>query len=364
MNVPFSTLEILHKEMEEELKEAFDNVLKKGWFIQGSECGSFEKEFATYSEAKYCVGCGNGLDSIYIALVANGIGQGDEVIVPAFTFIATAIAVARTGATPVFVDVEEGTTLIDVTKIESAITSKTKAIVPVHLYGQPVDINGVMSIAKKYGLKVIFDAAQAHGAKYSGKNIGTIGDATCFSFYPGKNLGALGDGGAITTNNDNYELMKMITNYGSTERYKHDVMGTNSRLDELQSAFLRIKLKRLDKMIECRKRIATRYLKEISNAGIILPNIKNGDHVWHIFAIHVDNRDQVQKKLRDEGIETNIHYPVPIHLQKAFSSFGLKEGSYPVTEKLAKTELSIPLYYGMTDEEQTYVIEKLNGLVI
>lgn len=363
MKVSFSTLKILHDELEGEMRHAFEDVYKNGWFIQGKQCELFESEYADYCESKYAIGCGNGLDSITISLMANGIGKGDEVIVPAFTFIATAIAVERAGATPVFVEVEKETSLIDVSKIEGAITERTKAIIPVHLYGQPADMGAIMDIADDHNLKVISDAAQSHGAKYGGKNIGSIGDAVCFSFYPGKNLGALGDGGAITTNIGETSIrMKMITNYGSVVRYHHDIQGMNSRLDEIQSAFLRVKLKHIDKMTQCRKKLAKRYLSEIKNPDVILPVVKNGDHVWHIFAIHSDKREEIRDYLTQNGVETNIHYPIPIHLQKSFSDYGMKEGSYVITEWLARSELSLPLYYGMTEEEQSYVIDVINKM--
>ena len=255
MKVPFSTLNILHEELGSEIKHAFDDVYKNGWFIQGKQCESFESEYAKYCGSKYAIGCGNGLDAITISLIGNGIGKGDEVIVPAFTFIATAIAVERAGAVPRFVEVEKETSLIDASKIESVISDRTKAVVPVHLYGQPADMDPIMKIADKYNLKVISDAAQSHGAMYKGRRIGSFGDASCFSFYPGKNLGALGDAGAITTNDEESSVrMKMITNYGSIVRYHHDIKGMNSRLDELQSAFLRVKLKHIDKMTQCRKK--------------------------------------------------------------------------------------------------------------
>ena len=364
MKVPFSTVRYIHEECKGELYEAFDRVMESGWYIRGSECDKFETEFAEYCQAKHTIGCGNGLDSIAIALQAFGVGKGDEVIIPAFTFIATAIAVEHTGATPVLVDVDPETTLIDVNLIESAITDRTKAIVPVHLYGQPVDIDSIEAIAKKHGLYVIYDSAQAHGAKYKGKNIGSYGDAVCFSFYPGKNLGALGDAGAIATNSDKSEIMSMIGNYGSSVRYHHDVIGMNSRLDEIQSAFLRVKLKNLDNVNAERKKLAQRYLSSITNPAVKLPVQKNGDHVWHIFAIHCEDRDNMQKYLSDRGIETNIHYPIPIHLQKSFAKYGYRKGSFPVTEKLAETELSLPLYYGMTDAEINYVIETINNMRI
>lgn len=363
MKIPFSTMDRLHEELGDELASSFYRVLKSGWFIQGNECTSFEKEYSSYCDSQFTVGCGNGLDSITIALIANKIGPGDEVIIPAFTFIATALAVERSGATPIFVDIETETAQIDPDKIEKAITSKTKAIIPVFLYGQCSDMNRIKEIAYNYNLKIIIDAAQAHGAIFDNKKLGQLADAACFSFYPGKNLGALGDGGAIITNNEeNYHEMKMITNYGSTKKYLHEIVGFNSRLDEIQASFLRVKLKHLDKMIAERERIASRYLNEITNEKIQLPIEKYGRHVWHIFAIQVNNRDSFKEELQKQGIETSIHYPIPIHLQKAFSRYNYEKGRFPITEKLSKTELSLPLYYGMSESEQGYVIDVLNKM--
>ncbi len=362
MEVPFSTVEFVHADCRKGLTDAFQKVLDSNWFIMGEECKAFEEEYAGYCGVRHAVGCGNGLDSIAIALMAFGIGEGDEVIVPAFTFIATALAVQRTGAKPVFVDVEEGTTLIDVGKIEAAITNRTKAIVPVHLYGQPADMKAIRKIADKYNLKIIADAAQAHGAEIDGKGICAYADATAFSFYPGKNLGALGDAGAAVTDDDECaRVMKALTNYGSEKKYVHDYMGMNSRLDELQSAFLRVKLRDLDKQIEARKDIAARYHKEIKNPAVRLPEVKNGDHVYHIFAVYCDKRDSLKEYLESKGVHCNIHYPIPMHMQKAFAGLGPPEGSFPVTEKLARTELSIPIFYGMTDEQVSYVIDTINS---
>ena len=277
MKIPYSTLENIHDELHDELIESFDNVLKRGKFVQGIECSLFEKEFSDYCGSNYAIGCGNGLDSITIALLSIGIGRGDEVIIPAFTFVATALAVERTGATPILVDVEKDTTQIDPEKIEKSITSRTRAIIPVFLYGQCSDMNSIRKIAEKHGLKIIIDAAQAHGATYEGKRIGQLGDVACFSFYPGKNLGALGDAGAITTNDEStYHLMKKLTNYGSEIKYHHEVFGLNSRLDEIQASFLRIKLKHLDKNITERRKLASTYLKEIKNEKVQLPMEKYG----------------------------------------------------------------------------------------
>lgn len=360
--IPYSTLKYLHEEIKNELNDAFNKVLDSGWFINGKECESFEREFAKYCQTKYAIGCGNGLDALSIALKSLGIKKGDEVIVPGFTFIATALSVVNVGATPVFVDVDADTSLINVNQIEDCITSHTKAIIPVHLYGQPVDIFSVQKIAYEHNLKIIYDAAQAHGAKYNGKSISTYGTATCYSFYPGKNLGALGDGGAITTDDPAYSIMKKLTNYGSEKKYHHEYMGVNSRLDELQAAFLRVKLSHLDKKITERKTISQRYLKEINNDSISLPIIKNGDHVWHIFPIHSEKRDKIVKYLYEKGIETNIHYPIPIHLQKAFEDYPYKKGDLPITEQLSETEISLPLYNGMTTNDVDYIIDTINKM--
>ena len=305
---------------------------------------------------------GNGLDALFLALKALGVGAGDEVIVPSNTYIATALAVTYVGATPVFVELDIRTFNIDPTRIEEAITEKTKAIMPVHLYGQPCDMDPIMEIAKKNGLFVVEDCAQAHGATYKGKVIGSFGDAAGFSFYPGKNLGALGDAGATVTNNE--ELAKKVRalgNYGSDYKYHHIYKGNNSRLDELQAAFLAAKLPHLNRMNEERRRIAQKYIDGIKNEEVILPYIPEyANPVWHIFGIRCKRRDELEKFLNDAGIGTNKHYPIPMHLQECYKDLGFKEGDFPVAEEISATELSIPMYYGMTDEEVQYVIDKVN----
>lgn len=363
MNIPFVSFNVMHKEIEEKMLEAFKRVYENNWFIQGKECEAFEKEFAQYCGADYCVGCGNGLDALYLLLRAYGIGEGDEVIVPSNTYIATALAVSYTGAKPVFVEPFIETFNINPSLIEQAITDKTRAIMAVHLYGQPARMDEIKSIAKKYDLKVIEDSAQAHGALYKGTKTGNLGDAAGFSFYPGKNLGALGDGGAIVTSDKELaDKCRAIGNYGSDYKYHHIYKGNNSRLDEVQAALLRIKLKELDRWNKRRNEIAKKYIEGIDNEQVILPVTEpDMTHVYHIFGIRCERRDELEKYLNENGIGTNKHYPIPIHLQGAYGELGIPEGTLPIAEEISKTELSIPMYYGMTEEETDYVIEKINA---
>lgn len=362
MRIPFVTFKPMEAELDKDLREAFDRVYTRSWYIEGVEDEAFEKAFAKYCESKYCVGVGNGLDALFLALKALGVGAGDEVIVPSNTYIATALAVTYVGATPVFVEPDIRTFNIDPTRIEEAITDKTKAIMPVHLYGLPCDMDPIMGIAKKYGLFVVEDCAQAHGATYKGKVIGSFGDAAGFSFYPGKNLGALGDAGATVTNDE--ELAKKVRalgNYGSDYKYHHIYKGNNSRLDELQAAFLAAKLPHLNRMNEERRRIAKKYLEGMKNPEVILPYIPDyANPVWHIFGIRCKRRDELEKYLNEAGIGTNKHYPIPMHLQECYKDLGFKEGDFPIAEEISSTQLSIPMYYGMTDEEVQYVIDKVN----
>lgn len=363
MNIPFVSFEIMHNEIKEELLQDFQRVLQANWFISGKEDENFECNFAEYSGRKFCVGCGNGLDAIMLSLKALGISSGDEVIIPSNTFIATALAVSYTGAMPIFVEPRLDTYNINPELIEKSITSRTKAIIPVHLYGQPAEMNDIMRIAETHNLFVVEDCAQAHGAAYYGQKIGTFGDLAAFSFYPGKNLGALGDAGAVVTDNDELaEIVRALGNYGSKEKYNHIYQGNNSRLDEVQAAFLSTKLRYLDKWNQARKRIAARYMKEIINPVIILPYVVDGaDPVWHIFAIRCKNRDRLEQYLEEKGIGTNKHYPIPLHLQKAYAGLGIPKSTYPVAEEISATELSIPMYYGMSDDQVQYVIDTING---
>lgn len=363
-NIPFAEFNELHSKMKNELYKSFDEVFNSGWFINGNKVQQFENNWAKYCNRKYCIGCGNGLESIELILKGYGIGSNDEVIVCSHTFIASALAISKVGATPVFVEPNLKTYVLDADKIESAITSKTRAIIAVQLYGQSCDMNKIMEIAKKYNLKVIEDAAQAHGALYEGRKVGSLGDAAAFSFYPGKNLGALGDAGGIVTDDEKLaEVVRKYSNYGAIEKYHHEVKGTNSRLDELQAAFLDIKLKYLDETNNYRKNIARKYLNGIDNPNIILPYTdEKNEHVWHLFVIRTENRDELQKYLLDNGIHTVIHYPIPIHKQNAYAEYNNLE--YPIAEEIASTCLSLPIYYGMPDEYVDYVIEKLNNYKI
>lgn len=362
MKVPFVSFKPMEKEFEEEIRGAFDRVFRASWYIEGNEDNLFEQEFANYCNVLRCVGVGNGLDALMLALKALEIGNGDEVIVPANTYIATALAVTYVGAVPVLVDANINTFNIDVTKIEKAITPKTKAIMPVHLYGQPCDMDEIVRIAKQHDLYIVEDCAQAHGAKYKNKKIGTFGNAAGFSFYPGKNLGALGDAGATISNDKELiEKVRALGNYGSDYKYHHIYKGNNSRLDELQAAFLRVKLSHIDETNEDRKRIAKRYLTEICNDKIILPKVPEyADPVWHVFGIRCKNRVELVEYLNKKEIGTNMHYPTPIHLQDCYRDLGYKEGDFPIAEEISKTELSLPLYYGMSDEQVDWVIKSIN----
>lgn len=360
MDVPFASFKPLHEKLKLEMLKEFETVYDNSWFINGNKVEEFENNFAEYCNSKYCIGCGNGLEAIELILRGYEIGDGDEVIVCAHTFIASALAISKAGATPILVDAEYDFCLIDTSKIEEKITSKTKAILAVQLYGQPCDMNKINSIAKKYNLKVIEDAAQAHGSLYNGNVVGSLGDAAAFSFYPGKNLGALGDAGCVVTSNfDLAQKVREYANYGAIEKYHHNVKGTNSRLDEMQAAFLNLKLKYLNETNQFRKDVANEYLESIKNSELIMPKVATtNEHVWHIFSIRTKERDLLQQYLLENGIHTVIHYPIPIHLQKAYSE--LNNLNYPVATEIANTVLSIPMYYGMEDEEIKYVIEKLN----
>ena len=362
MNVPFVSFKPLEKELDKELRAAFDRVLERSWYIEGKEDAAFEAAFAEFCHTDYCVGVGNGLDALMLVLRALEIGAGDEVIVPSNTYIATALAVTYVGAKPVLVEPDIRTYNIDPAKIEEKINANTKAIMPVHLYGQPCDMDPIMAIAKKHNLYVIEDCAQAHGATYKGKVIGSFGDAAGFSFYPGKNLGALGDAGAVTTNNQDIATkVRALGNYGSDYKYHHIYKGCNSRLDELQAAFLAAKLPIMDKVNDNRRATAAKYMAGIRNDLIELPYVMEGTNpVWHIFAVRCKNRDALAAYLQEKGIGINKHYPIAIHLQDCYKDLGLKEGDLPIAEEISATQLSLPMYYGMTDEEIQYVIDALN----
>lgn len=362
MRVPFSSFLPLEHELYQNLKSAFDRVLLNSWYINGDEDAKFEMLFAQYCNAKYCVGVGNGLDALMLSLKAIGIERGDEVIIPANTYIATALAVTYAGGKPILVDPDISTFNIDYYGIEHAITKKTKAIIPVHLYGQACNMDKIMAVAKANGLFVVEDCAQAHGAEYKGKKVGTFGDIAGFSFYPGKNLGALGDAGAVVSNNlELINIVRVLGNYGSDYKYHHIYKGNNSRLDEIQAALLTEKLAILDKINCDRRKIANCYLTGINNPDITLPYVPDDClPVWHIFAIRCHRRKELESFLLEKGVETNKHYPIPIHLQECYKELNLGKGNYPNAEEISETELSIPMYYGMTESEIQYVIDCIN----
>lgn len=359
--VKFVDIQPIQNEIKNEMQEVFTEIYNKGWYVLGEEVLGFEREFAQYCEAKYCIGVGNGLDALMLIIKALDISAGDEVIVPSNTFIATALAVSYCGATPVFVEPDPNTYNITAQKIEEKITKKTKAIIPVHLYGQPANMEEIVELSIKYNIKIIEDAAQAHGARYNGCRVGTFGIAAAFSFYPGKNLGALGDGGAITTNDEELALkLKALRNYGSNKKYFHQYKGVNSRLDEMQAAFLRIKLKKLDSWNEMRRKTANNYLKLLSNSGVSLPIVNNlVEHVWHLFVIRTSKRDELKNYLEKYGIETLIHYPVPLPMQEAYVDLNCTS-QFVDSKKMAEEILSLPMWIGLNDSDVEYVCEKIN----
>lgn len=361
MNVPFVDLKSQYERIKNEIDRAIKDVINDSSFIGGSYVKAFEEQFARYCGVKYCKGVGNGTDALYITLKALGIGKGDEVITVANTFIATSEAITSTGAKVVFVDCDPDYYNIDIEKMENSITSKTKAIIPVHLYGQPADMEKINRIAKKHDLYVVEDAAQAHGAKYQGRRVGGLGDVGCFSFYPGKNLGAYGDAGAIVTNDSSIvHKCMMLANHGRVEKYEHRVEGYNSRLDGMQAAVLSVKLKHLDKWNRERNKAADFYRKIFKDTEIVLPKIRNGvEHVYHLFVVQVERRDELMNYLKENGINTGIHYPIPLPMQKAYGYLGYDTGDFRTSEYLADTIVSMPIFPEITKEQQQYVAEKI-----
>lgn len=345
MNIPFLDLKLPHVELRSELRDAFERVLDSGWYILGNEVEQFEQEFAEYCEVEHCVGVANGLDALHLILRAYGIGQGDEVIVPSNTYIATWLSASYAGATPIPVEPDLRTYNLDSSKIEAAITPRTKAIMVVHLYGQPADMDAINIIAKKHNLKVVEDAAQAHGARYKGKRVGALGDAAGFSFYPGKNLGAIGDGGAVTTNDAELaKKIRVLGNYGSQVKYHNELKGFNSRLDELQAALLRAKLKMLDEWNNRRKVVAKKYLNQLAKSNLLLPFVPEwADPVWHLFVVRSLQRDALQKRLTESNVATMIHYPIPPHLQPAYDELNYGQGDFPIAELIHQEVLSLPI---------------------
>jgi dTDP-4-amino-4,6-dideoxygalactose transaminase len=356
--IPFLDLKAINLAREAELKAAFDRVLHSGWYILGSEVKAFEQEFAAYCGVEHAIGVSNGLDALHLILRAYGVGPGDEVIVPSNTYIATWLAATYVGATPVPVEPVEGTYNMDPDRIEAAITPRTRAIIPVHLYGQAVEMDAIMDIAARHGLKVIEDGAQAHGALYKGRRVGNLGHAAGFSFYPGKNLGALGDAGAVTTNDRELaDKLRVLLNYGSRVKYHNEEVGFNCRLDELQAALLRVKLPHLDSETERRRAIAARYQQGLAGTALVLPETAPGcDHVWHLYVVRTAQRESLQAALSARGISTMIHYPIPPHLQPAYASLGYQRGAFAVAERIHEQVLSLPMGPTMSDDDVDTVI--------
>ena len=346
---------------QEEFEQKALEVLRSGWYVLGKEVSSFEEEFAAYTGGRYCVGLASGLDALWIAFRVLGIGAGDEVLVQGNTYIASVMGITINGATPIFIEPDEYYNM-DASRLEEKITERTKAILVVHLYGQASNMEPIMRIAGKHGLKVVEDCAQSHGARFQGQMTGTFGDIGCFSFYPSKNLGAFGDAGAIVTSNPELaQAVRIFRNYGSEKRYYNKVVGANSRLDELQAGLLRVRLSHIQELEDEKRRICGRYLEELRGDLFALPRIREGaTHIWHQFVIRTERRDELISYLNERDIGTIIHYPIPPHLSEAYRCLGKREGDLPVTERYAKTVLSLPLYNGMTEEEQAYVIDAMN----
>jgi dTDP-4-amino-4,6-dideoxygalactose transaminase len=364
MKIPFLDLKAPHAELREELEAASRRVLESGWFIMGPECEAFEAEFAAYCGARHCVGVGNGLEALHLILRAMGVGPGDEVIVPSNTYIATWLAVSYAGATPVPVEPDGRTHNLDPARVEEAVTPRTKAIMPVHLYGQPADMDAIGEIAARKGLRVVEDAAQAHGALYKGRRAGSLADAAGFSFYPGKNLGALGDAGAVVTDDaDLADRVRVLRNYGSRVKYEHESRGYNSRLDELQAALLRAKLPRLNEWNARRRRVAESYSQQLEGvAGLTLPVVPEwAEAVWHLFVVRTPERARLQAHLAEAGVGTLIHYPKPPHMQTAYADAGHGAGDFPVAERLSEQVLSLPMGPHLSDDSVEYVVSKLSS---
>jgi len=362
IGVPFIDLKEAYLELMSEIDTSYHRVMDSGRYLFGCELEAFEHEYATYCNVRYCVGVGNGLDALHLILLAYGIGDGDEVIVPSNTFIATWLAVTFAGATPVPVEPDEQTYLIDTSRIEAAVTSRTKAIIPVHLYGQPADMDKIMIIARHYGLKVIEDAAQSHGARYKGRKTGCLGDAAGFSFYPSKNLGSFSDAGAVVTNDSELaSKIRALSNYGCKTKYNHDLVGMNSRLDELQAAFLRVKLRHLDEWNERRQKVARLYLDQLPDASqeLVLPYVPSwAEPVWHLFVVRHPHREALMRTMSDQGIDCLIHYPIPPHMSGAYAADRIWP-KQPVAEEIANTVFSLPMGPHMSDKQAEEVVNAL-----
>lgn len=356
--VPFLALYPAYEELRADIDRALARVMGSGWYIGGVESAAFEAAFCTYSGSTCTVGVGNGLDALYLTLKAMDVGRGDEVIVASNSYIATVLAVSMVGATPVFVEPDPDTSNMDASKLSAAFTSQTKVILPTHLYGQPADLDALLAISRRHGVRLVEDAAQAHGAQYRGVPIGGHSDAACWSFYPSKNLGAAGDGGGVTTNDAALaERIRTLGNYGSAERYINVEKGVNSRLDPLHAAIMSVKLPYLDEWNARRARIAARYLDELQDCGLTLPFVPDwAKPSWHLFVVHTPERDELRKSLAADGIATQIHYPIPPHLQRAYAELGYGPGSFPIAERLAAEAVSLPIGPHLSDEDVGRVI--------
>lgn len=365
MEIPFLDLRETYLELREELDAVTARVVSGGWYLLGPELEAFEREYAAYVGAKHCIGVGNGLEALHLSLRALRVGPKDEVIVPSNTYIATWLAVTHAGATPVPVEPDGSTYNLDSDRIEVAITGRTRAILPVHLYGQPADMDPIVALARRHGLAIVEDAAQAHGARYRGRRVGALGDATAWSFYPTKNLGALGDAGAVTTDDDGVaERVRLLRNYGSQAKYVSEVQGFNSRLDEIQAAVLRVKLRHLDEWNDRRRRVADRYLVGLGESGLALPWVPEwAEPVWHLFVVRSPERDAVRQCLRESGIDTIVHYPLPPHLQAAYQGMGWPEGCLPIAEALGREVISLPLNPHLNEEQIAAIVAATRAAV-
>lgn len=359
--IPFVDLKGQYHSIKAEIDSAIARVLENSQFVLGPEVAGFEEDFAAYLNVKHAVGVNSGTSALHLALLAAGIKPGDEVITTPFTFVATVAAILYVGARPVFVDIEPRSYTIDANRIEQAITARTKAIMPVHLYGHPADMDPILEIARRRGLLVIEDAAQAHGAEYKGKRLGGLGDLGCFSFYPGKNLGAYGEGGAAVTNDSKYaRIVRMLRDWGAERKYQHVLKGYNYRLEGLQGAILRVKLRHLESWTEARRHCAEIYSRLLNCDSVITPlAMSYARHVYHVYAIRVKSRDALQKYLQGHGIQTGIHYPIPVHLQEAYADLGYRQGDFPCSERAAAEELSLPMFAELTAEMQVQVASSI-----
>ncbi|HEY6245971.1 MAG TPA: DegT/DnrJ/EryC1/StrS family aminotransferase [Pyrinomonadaceae bacterium] len=365
-NIPLVGLLDQYQTIKSEIDSAIENIIISSAFIGGEEVRRFESEFAAFCEARACVGVGNGTDALYLTLRALGIGPGDEVITVAHTFIATSEAISMTGATPIFIDIRDDTLLMNPDLIEPAITKRTKAIVPVHLYGQSCDMDAIMEIAGRHGLKVVEDAAQAHGGRWRGQRVGSIGDAATFSFYPGKNLGAFGDAGAVVSQDEALiEKIRMLANHGRLEKYTHKIEGVNSRLDSLQAAILRVKLRHLDEWNQKRRAHADFYLESLSQSEVRTQAVNpNAEPVWHLFVVRVQDREALQERLKAAGVSTGVHYPIPLHVQPAYESRQIPLGSLPITEVAASEVVSLPMYPELSQEQLESIVNAMTMAVV